>query len=381
MNLVDNDIKLDYADVLIRPKRSTLNSRSEVSLERTFSFNRGESTFINANDRSIETHNCTYWSGIPIIASNMDGVGNFGIAKELSKHKIMTIITKQHTEDDWIMNKEWVEKNSNYVAISTGTKEHDFNQLKSILKKIELKFICIDIANGYSQHFVEFCKKVRNEFPEHIIIAGNVVTREITEELILSGVDIVKIGIGPGAVCTTRLQTGVGFPQLSAVSECVDAAHGLGGKIIADGGCTCPGDVAKAFGAGADFVMLGTMFAGCIEGGGKLIKKTILTNEIDEHGTQKTHDQFYVEFYGMSSKTAQNKHSNGLNEYRSSEGRTILIPHKGSINDVVHDILGGLRSTCTYVGAKRLKELHRCVSFIRVSNTHNRSQEHYTTGQ
>ena len=127
-------------------------------------------------------------------------------------------------------------------------------------------------------HFSPECEcvaQVRAEFPNHTILAGNVVTGEMVEELILSGADIIKVGIGPGSVCTTRKKTGVGYPQLSAVLECADAAHGLGGHIISDGGCTCPGDVAKAFGAGADFVMMGGMLAGHDQSGGEVISKNL----------------------------------------------------------------------------------------------------------
>jgi GMP reductase len=235
--------------------------------------------------------------------------------------------------------------------------------------------VCIDVANGYSERFASFVKKFRNDYPNVVIIAGNVVTGEMTEELILAGADIVKVGIGPGSVCTTRIQTGVGYPQLSAVIECADAAHGLGGHIIADGGCTCPGDVAKAFAAGADFVMLGGMLAGHDEGGGEVITKTYETNEVT-----KTDDGFFesiyeekqfVQFYGMSSDAANTKHFGGLKDYRSSEGREVLVPYRGSVGITVQDLLGGLRSTCTYAGAQRLKHLSRCTTFVRCTQQFN----------
>ena len=155
------------------------------------------------------------------------------------------------------------------------------------------------------------------------------------------------------SACSTRIKTGVGYPQFSAVLECADAAHGLGGLIVSDGGITCPGDVAKAFGAGADFVMAGGYFAGCDEGGGEKIYKD---------GAPSC-----VQFYGMSSKTAQDKHGNGLAEYRASEGRVVTVPYKGSVETVIKDLLGGIRSTCTYVGAKSLKELSKRATFCKVS--------------
>jgi GMP reductase len=245
-----------------------------------------------------------------------------------------------------------------HFAVSTGTNERDFERLSSIINTHEeIKFICIDVANGYSEAFGDYVEEVREAWPDKTIIAGNVVTADMTQELILRGADIVKVGIGPGSVCTTRIQTGVGYPQLSAIIECSDAAHGLGAHIIADGGCTCPGDVAKAFGAGADFVMLGGMLAGHDEGGGEIWS---------ENG-----DNPRVMFYGMSSDTAMDKHHGGMAEYRSSEGRTVNIPYKGAVKDTVLDLLGGLRSACTYVGAPTLKQLSKCTTFIRVNRQIN----------
>jgi GMP reductase len=236
------------------------------------------------------------------------------------------------------------------------------------------------VANGYSQRFVEFVGEFKFRFPKVVIIAGNVVTADQTQELILNGADIVKVGIGPGSVCTTRIQTGVGYPQLSAVIECADAAHGLGGHIIADGGCTCPGDVAKAFAAGADFVMLGGMLAGHDEGGGEVITKSYLSNELSEQtGEQYVETKEFVQFYGMSSDAANTKHFGGLKEYRSSEGREVLVPYRGEIARTVQNILGGVRSTCTYVGANTLKQLSKCTTFIRVNNQFNKTYESTTT--
>jgi GMP reductase len=280
----------------------------------------------------------------------MDGVGTVAMAETLSQHKLFTCLVKDYTEADLmpLLNI------ADFFAVSTGTSEADFRRLSMIINAYpEIKFICIDVANGYQERFADYVADVRDAFPDKTIIAGNVVTADMTQELILRGADIVKVGIGPGSVCTTRIQTGVGYPQLSAIIECADAAHGLNAHIIADGGCTCPGDVAKAFGAGADFVMLGGMLAGHEEGGGGR----------NADGT--------IEFYGMSSDTAMDKHHGGVAEYRSSEGRTVGIPYKGAVKNTVLDILGGLRSTCTYVGAETLKQLPKCTTFIRVNRQIN----------
>ena len=337
---IEEEIKLDYSDVLFRPKRSTLKSRSEVDLRRKYKFK----------------HSKLSWQGVPIIASNMDGVGEVDIALKLASFKMMTALTKQH--DDIDIKK--LQKNKtihNYVALSCGTSKDSYSRLNNLLKKNpKFKFICIDVANGYSENFSKFVSEVRKKYPTKTIIAGNVVTADMTQELVLSGADIVKVGIGPGSVCTTRIQTGVGYPQLSAVLECADAAHGLGAHIIADGGCTNPGDVAKGFGAGADFVMLGGMFAGHEEGGGKKIKK---------NGSQ------FIEFYGSSSDTAMDKHYGGLSDYRSSEGKKVQLKYRGKIKDTVLNILGGLRSSCTYVGAPSLKQLSKCTTFVRVNQQSN----------
>jgi len=346
---IENEILLDFSDVLIRPKRSTLASRKDVHLHRTYTFK----------------HSGHVWNGIPIMAANMDGVGTVEMALALQTQDIFTCLTKDNIEIPPGLN-------SDRYAISTGTSDRDFERLQMLLNKHPyIHFICIDVANGYSEHFGDFVTKIRKEYPSHTIIAGNVVTADMTQELILRGADIVKVGIGPGSVCTTRIQTGVGYPQLSAIVECSDAAHGLGGHIIADGGCTCPGDVAKAFGAGADFVMLGGMLAGHDEGGGKIFKRWVKTEYSSELGKPIRDCEYRVQFYGMSSDSAMRKHHGSVADYRSSEGRTVEIPYKGPVEDTVKDILGGLRSACTYTGASELKHLSKCTTFVRVNKQFN----------
>ena len=338
---IESDLKLGFKDVMIRPKRSTLKSRANVSLQRTFEFLYGGS-----------------WTGIPIMAANMDTVGTFAMAKALAELQLFTVIHKHYEPDQWKNFLQQVPENiTEHIAVSTGTGRDDAERLKILLDAFPfLRFICIDVANGYSEHFVKFVKQTRDRFPNKVIIAGNVVTGEMVEELLLAGADIIKVGIGPGSVCTTRVKTGVGYPQLSAIIECADAAHGLSGQIIADGGCKIPGDIAKAFGGGADFVMLGGMLAGHDESGGELIEQE---------------GQKMKLFYGMSSKTAMTKYAGGVADYRASEGKTVKIPYRGPVESTVKDILGSLRSTCTYVGAGRLKELTKRTTFIRVQEQDN----------
>jgi len=334
---IEQDLKLDFSDVLIRPKRSTLSSRNDIDLEREFKF-----------PHSKQVLKC-----VPIIASNMDTVGTVSMYNKLKEYNILTCFHK------FMDINEYPENDRNNYIVSIGIRDEDYEKLRKlyILSPTSCNIVCVDIANGYIKRLVEFCIRVRELIPTCILIAGNVVSREMVEELIINGgVDIVKVGIGSGSVCTTRLQTGVGMPQLSAVIECADAAHGCGGHIISDGGITCPGDAAKAFGAGADFVMLGSILAGHDESGGELI---------EENG-----EQFKV-FYGMSSDTAMNIYYGGVNKYRSSEGKTVKIKYRGLVDNTINDLLGGIRSTCTYVNARKLKDLSKCTTFMRVNNQVN----------
>ena len=337
-----NEVKLDFKDVLILPKRSTLDSRSQVSLERTYHFRNSNRT----------------WTGIPIMVSNMDTTGTFAMAQVMSKLKILTCIHKFYSIQEWIEFIQTLnDEQFNHVVVSSGIADGDFEKLDEILSLDErLHWICLDVANGYTEKFISKVTQIRFKYPHHIIIAGNVVTGDMTDELILSGADVIKSGIGSGSCCTTRIKTGVGCPQLSTVVECSDAAHGLKGHLISDGGCVNSGDISKAFAGGADFVMLGGMMAGHDESGGNFIEKDGKT---------------FVEFYGMSSSTAMEKHYGEKATYRAAEGKKVFIQYRGSVLDTINDILGGIRSTCTYVGAKSLKELSKRTTFIRVSQQSN----------
>ena len=385
---IDNEVKLDYGNVLIRPKRSRLSSRKDVDLSISYNFKNFKPDF----PENIRGHISNY-KGVPIMAANMDGVGTMEMADELAEQGLFTCLVKTYTAEELIeyFTDPRILNTSDYVAMSIGIGNEDWMKLKKVVTEIgsNLKYICVDVANGYSERFTDFIGKLRDMYPELVIIAGNVVTADQTQELILNGADIVKVGIGPGSVCTTRIQTGVGFPQLSAVIECADAAHGLGGHIIADGGCSTPGDVAKAFAGGADFVMLGGMFAGHDQGGGEVITKYYESDELTRapiggnpeiQHRKKIIEKQFVKFYGMSSESANDKHFGGLKDYRSSEGRTVLTKYRGCVNITIQDILGGLRSACTYVGADKIKDLSKCTTFIRCSDTHNRTFESATIG-
>lgn len=346
MPKIDFEPKLDFEQVLIRPKRSELNSRNDVDLTRTITFKNGQT-----------------WTGVPVIAANMSTTGTFNIYHSLAKHKMITSLHKFYTLDDYLKQMDAGDGlNPDFFMVSTGISSADYDKLCNIVDAIPSKWICIDIANGYIKLFLDFCKKVRARFPNHIIVAGNVATREMVETLLIEGgVDVVKVGIGPGSVCTTRKKTGVGMPQLSCVLECADAAHGVGKFIVSDGGITCPGDLSKALCAGADFVMMGGAFAGHDENPGDMIVKTAAD------GTEKK----YKIFYGMSSEHAMLQFYGKKNDYRSSEGKVVQVPYKGPVENTILDYLGGVRSTCTYIGAKCVKHMPKCTTFVLVSRQLN----------
>lgn len=358
---IEEDLKYDFDDVLIRPKRSTLKSRKDVDLLREFTFK----------------HSGLRWVGLPIIAANMDTVGTFKMNEVLANHMMPTCLHKFYQIDDWMKQENL---SSVFTIPSIGANQDDWIKYQKLMQYSgtnRLNIVCIDVANGYGEYFVDFVKLFRETYPNKTIIAGNVVTGEMTEQLILSGADIVKVGIGPGSACTTRLKTGIGYPQLSAVIECADAAHGLGAHVISDGGCKVPGDVSKAFGAGADFVMLGGMLAGHDESGGEITEELTHVGYVkDGNGMAGVSPEYaykiYKTFYGMSSDTAQNTYYGEQKDYRASEGRTVKVPYRGPVENTIQEILGGLRSTCTYVGAPALKYLSKCTTFIKVNNTHNR---------
>tara|TARA_E500000081_G_scaffold127570_1_gene135361 strand:+ start:1020 stop:2063 length:1044 start_codon:yes stop_codon:yes gene_type:complete len=337
---IEQDIKLDYKDVLFKPKRSKLESRRDVDLARTFKFHYGNE-----------------WTGVPVMASNMDGVGTFAMAKVLQEHKMITVMRKHYTVDDWTKNAKGVKMK--YLSVCTGTgviwdpDAPDYATMKAVLAMYpDIKFITVDVANAYHENYADFISRLRDAYPDKTLIAGNVISAEMTEELIIKGADIVKCGIGPGSVCTTRTMTGVGVPQLSGIIECADAANGIGGHIIADGGCVYPGDVSKAFGAGAHFVMLGGMLAGHDESEGEVVDGK-------------------VQFYGMSSNAAMAVHGTRKDGYRGAEGKVVSLPHRGPVDPTVIEILGGLRSTCTYIGAKRIKDMPKCTTFVRCTQQVN----------
>lgn len=366
MQKIINETKLDFDDVLIRPKRSTLSSRSEVDLIRSFDF-----------AHSSRRLNC-----VPIMVANMDTVGTVNMAKSLEMNSAVTCLHK-HYDEDVLVNL--FTRPTDHIWYSTGTSKKDMEKLERVFNTIKLSQgylpnVCLDVANGYTEQFVKTASHIRKLFPEIILMAGNVVTQEMVEELIIHGkVDIVKVGIGSGSVCTTRLKTGVGYPQLSAVMECADAAHGLGGHICSDGGCKVVGDVCKAFGGNSDFVMLGSMFAGCDECEGEWKYEYKMRSggwqPFDPGGSDHEKRKVSLKYYGMSSKDAMDKHHDGVAQYRTAEGKAVIVPYKGLASDVIQDIYGGLRSACTYIGANKIKDFGKKTTFIQVNNTHNRVYE------
>ena len=336
---IETDVKLDFKDVLIRPKRSTLNSRNEVDIHRAFRF----------------YHTALEWKGFPLIAANMDVTGTMAMARALGRHGALTALHKHYPES--ALAEFFSSDDGAHAFYSLGVTAPDLEKLAAVAKRAPIRNLCIDVANGYSERFLDIVKRVRDEHPKAVIMAGNVVTGDMTEALILAGADIVKIGIGPGSVCTTRRVTGVGYPQLSAIIECADAAHGLKGQVCADGGCTVPGDIAKAYGAGADFVMLGGMLAGHDECEGEI--------RYEERGGQRV--PVAMGFYGMSSETAMKKYAGGVAKYRAAEGKAVETPYRGAVENTMAEIMGGVRSMMTYIGATQLKEVPKRTTFVRVT--------------
>lgn len=379
---IEPELKLNFDDVLIRPKRSSRSSRKDVGLYRSFT----------------ALHSKEEFGGYPIIAANMDTVGTFQMAESLytEDFQCFTALHKHYSEtelsqfvkshhSDWLINNTF---------FSFGMSESELSRLIHLVERLDITRICLDVANGYMEEFIEYVRKVRELAPGAVIMAGNVVTSDLTEALLVAGADIVKVGIGPGSVCTTRKVTGVGYPQLSAIIECADAAHGLGGLVCADGGCRTSGDVAKAFAAGADFVMLGGMLAGHAECDGKINYEYNITPTLDRDITdQNKHIADFVSngwelieevdvalrfrrpismsFYGMSSKAAMERHHGGVAEHRAAEGKAVTVPYRGPVRNTILEILGGIRSTCTYVGAKSLKELSKRTTFVRTTSQYN----------
>lgn len=380
MTNIIEEVQLDYCDVMIKPKRSTLNSRSEPDVYRTYK--------MKHTDRAL------YGNGLMV--ANMATTGTFAMAEVMAKNLMFTCLHKYYSFEEI---KEFLEKNKNiivyekddekdlmfldYIFVSTGIKESDYEKICKILDLGLCKNLCIDIANGYIPKLLDFIKKIRKQYPDLIIMVGNVVTGDMVQDIILSGADIVKVGIGPGANCTTRKQTGCGRCQLSAVIECAEAAHAVDGMICADGGITCPGDICKAYGAGSDFVMVGSLVAGSDEAEGEIIYKMYRTNEYT-YDSEPEDESNYVNpdrpiyetkrfklAYGMSSKFSQDKHYNGMAKYRTSEGIVTLKPYSGPVQNTIDEYLGGLRSCMTYISARRLKDIPRCCTFYKVNRILN----------
>lgn len=411
MTQIIEDTKLDFSDVLLVPKRSSLDSRSKVDLLRTFKFK----------------HSPVQYTGTGIIAANMDSVGTIEMAQAFKSFGMSVALHKFYTDD--VLIKYFSDPNRNpHTFYSMGITDEDFNKFTRVSLalsesgKIGLQYICIDVANGYSRKFVKFVEKMRSK-TSAVIMAGNVVTGDMVYDLLERGADIVKVGIGPGSVCTTRRITGVGYPQLSAILECQDAAHGADGLICGDGGIVVPGDLSKAFAGGADFVMCGGIFAGHSECAGELYgsgldsdniivgepcrdfaslslqytytvlwthKKTKETAvvKVDEVGRilhksplplsfYREPENLRMRYYGMSSHEAMDKHYGGKANYRASEGKVVEVPYKGYVAGTIEEMLGGLRSACTYIGARRLKDMAKCATFVKTNRQLNNSLSEY----
>ena len=366
------DIQLDYSDVLIKPRRSTIVSRKDADITREYKY---------------KTKNgVKYIKGTGIMQANMGTIGNFKVSLELLNKNLFACLHKHHDSEKLVSFYKYLDESSFqrcFLSIGLRDKDDGIKKLKLIQESCgQCPPICIDVPNGYIPQVKALVIEIRNLFEDALIMVGNVVTGDITEDLILSGANIVKVGIGGGSQCLTRKQTGCGRPQLSTIIECADAAHQVGGMVCADGGITCPGDVGKAFGAGADFVMIGGLFAGTDEAEGNLIEvKTFENFLVDTNDNAIIETKYYKMFYGMSSSFAQETFGNGKPNYRASEGRITRIPYAGPVSEVIDEILGGLRSTMTYIGASKLKDISKCCTFYKVNHQLNTMYERQTIGK
>lgn len=370
--LIEPDIKLNYNDVLIRPKRTSLDSRAQVNLIRTFVPKYGSA-----------------FEGVPVMAANM-ATGTFKMLDAFAQHGMFVAVAK-YASKGWYGYEDpdfnIMRSRLDFGFYTIGMSKHELDQFDRYYNEVKrinafgittnrIK-LCVDIANGYSQKFASFISKIREKYPEIVIVAGNVVTSDMTQELVLGGADYVKVGIGQGSKCHTRLKAAVGYPQLSAIIECADAAHGLSAGIIADGGIRSAGDVGKALCANADMVMIGGMFAGTDECDGEIITRYFKTGEVRYDIDYKRYEDIietrkFKLFYGMSSEYAQKKHMGEMKEYRASEGFTEEVPYIGPVENVIKDIMGGLRSTGTYIGANDVKKFGKCATFIRTNQIHDK---------
>lgn len=376
MQIIDS-VQLDFSDVLIRPRRSTLASRKDVDITREYKFKWCPKVI----------------KGTGIMQANMGTIGNFAVSERMLENGLFACLHKHHSVESLISfykklltydDDRWMR-----CLLSIGLKDNGVEKLERIYNELGIQVgIKLDVPNGYIPQVKEMVIKLRNEFPEMFIGVGNIATGDITEDLILSGADCCFGSIGGGSNCLTRKQTGVGRPQFSTIVECAEAAHQVGGMFCSDGGITCPGDIGKAFGAGADFIMIGGLFAGTDEADGEIIEKYYNIGELNrtDNGDSYTYSPVietkkYKLFYGMSSTLAQEKFGNGKPKYRASEGRITQVPYVGSMDDVIEELLGGLRSLMTYIGARRLKDIPKQCIFYRVNNQLNRIFENNTIGK
>jgi len=364
MTRIIEDVKFDFQDVLLMPKRSGLSSRSEVNLFRDYKFK----------------HSKTEYHGIPIIVANMDHTGTMKMHDAVAPHGLSVALHKFYEPTNLIDFFSF----SQGAIYTMGVTDEDYTKFKEVwfglTETYRPKVVCIDVANGYSHNLARMVGRMREQYHNLVIMAGNVVTGDMVYDLLEKGANIVKVGIGPGSLCTTRRVTGVGYPQLSAIMECADAAHGREkGLICADGGITCPGDIAKAFAAGADFVMCGALFAGHQECEGEILYKSfpempaIRLPEKLLPKIEAVDIPYAMKFHGMSSREAMLQHYGEQAGYRAAEGKEVEVPYKGPVENTVREILGGLRSACTYVGATQLKHLPKCATFVKVNRQLNES--------
>lgn len=385
--LIHNDIQLDFDDVLIAPQTTTINHRGEVDIIREFKY--------------LDV------CGVPVISANMTQTGTFDVASKLLENDYFATLHKFYKAEEIIefiqsqkrkniLNGlidccgEYMGNEKNlFVTVGKRNWDEEFKKIETIYEQTgALVSVLLDVPNAYIPEIVDCVKQLREFMNEQnchggLIAVGNVCSGDETQKLILAGANFVKVGIGPSPVCDTRIKTGCGRPQLSAIIECANAAHQVNGYIIADGGFKTNADFCKALVAGADICMSGSMFAGCEEANGKIVEKCFRTNEYDidygydysltefanpEPGKPKFEFKQFKEYYGMSSFRAQRENYGKVTTTGTSEGvECKLVPYTGPIQNTINDINGSLRSCGSYIGAKNIKSFSRQGMFYKVN--------------
>lgn len=318
-----------FDDVALVPQFNNIPSRTEPLLE----------TWLTKTTKIA----------VPIIASNMDTVIGEELADVLLDNGSIPIMHRFIRFEEQL---EWVKKYGEKTFVSGGI--HHIDQLKKLLDA-GAAGVCIDVAHGHSLPMFGLIEKLKKEYPKSQVIAGNVCTAMAYHDLVNAGADAVKVGIGPGAACTTRMVTGFGVPQFTAIADCARIADRLRVPLIADGGIRSSRDIVLALAAGASSVMVGKLFA--LTHQGASVK-------------EEREGKLWVKYRGQASADFQNSYYGGVKEKTAAEGIDFWAEATGSAQELIDELMGGLRSGMTYGGARNIKELQRKAEFVEVTSSY-----------